>query len=95
MINKILKTINSIPKDKLLHYGIAYILFDALLSVTEAINLNAWLGVLISIVILTIAIVAKEIYDKASGKGVSELGDVYAGYLGVFTKLILFAIALL
>lgn len=95
MINKLLNMVTSLSKDKILHYFIAYILFDIVLSIGIACNLNVWINLLISISIITLFIIGKEVYDYFNPKGVVDAKDIYAGYLGACTKLIIFTITLL
>lgn len=65
--------LTAIPSDKLLH-------------VVAASALTALLGLIMpfdgQLVVMSAIFVGKEIYDKASGRGTCEWGDIIADYVG-------------
>lgn len=94
MISKICNWIGRIPHDKVLHYFISYLIFDICLSLCLHYNVTTWLSIVISIIIVSIAIFAKEIVDKTEYNGWNWL-DILAGYLGIITKFSLFLVEIM
>lgn len=66
--------LSNIPHDKLLHFAICAVITSVL-----HLFLPTWATMLI---VMGVA-VGKEIYDKVSGKGSAEWGDVAADVLGI------------
>lgn len=93
-ILKLSRMIELIQKDKLLHYIVAYLIFDICFSVGERYDINTYLNSLIAFGVSTIAIFLKEVLDEIDYNGWSW-GDILAGYLGVLTKIILILITIL
>lgn len=91
MISKLCYWIERIPKDKILHYFISYLILDICLSLCLHYNVTTWLSIVISLSIVSIAIFGKEAIDEKQYNGWSWL-DILAGYLGVITKLGLFLV---
>lgn len=73
LVDFIIQKISGIPNDKLLHFSTAAILTAVLKLILP------WLGVLF---VCTFVFIAKEAYDKRTGKGTPELKDIIADYLG-------------
>lgn len=86
MINKLCKLICDIPKDKILHYFIAYIIIDICFSTLCHFNISILFNVLISFDVATVAIFGKEILDEKLYNGWCWF-DILAGYLGVISKI--------
>ena len=91
MISNICYFIARIPKDKILHYFLSYFILDTCLSICGHLNVTAWISVVISLSIVSIAIFGKEAIDEKEYCGWSWM-DILAGYLGVITKLGLFLV---
>lgn len=91
MISNICYWIGRIPKDKILHYFLSYLILDTCLSICGHLNVTAWISVVISLSIVSIAIFGKESIDEKEYCGWSWM-DILAGYLGVITKLGLFLV---
>ena len=91
MISNICYFIARIPKDKILHYFLSYFILDTCLSICGHLNVTAWISVVISLFIVSIAIFGKEAIDEKRYNGWSWI-DIIAGYLGTITKLILFLV---
>lgn len=68
-----LRAASGLGQDKLLHFGVAACLSAVLKHVLPP-------GALF--VVLTLVFLTKELYDKASGKGCAEWGDLLADYAG-------------
>ena len=94
MISNICYWIGKISKDKILHYLLSYIIFDFFLCLFERFNLSDWLNITLSLVIVSIAIIGKEVIDEKEYNG-WDLYDILAGYLGVITKLVFLLIVIL
>ena len=92
MINNICIFIAQIAKDKLLHFILSYIIFDACLSCLNKTAMENWLILCIALFIVSIIIVGKEIIDIYDSKTGFSWQDIIAGYLGVLLKLILYFI---
>lgn len=90
MINKLCNLIGRIPKDKILHYFISYLIFDLSLSICSHFNLINWITISISTIIVSFAIFIKETIDKKTTGW--SWSDIVAGYLGTITKLGFFLI---
>lgn len=100
MINKIGKIIKEfcfniakIAKDKILHFSIAYIIFDFCLSIFNR-YCNNIVTILYSLIVVSVFIIFKEILDKRSGE-IFDTKDILAGYIGVCVKLIIFILYIL
>lgn len=93
MISNICKYLLNIATDKILHFLIAYIAFDILLSVGIRLNLSPALNIVISFVITILLLFAKEYLDVKS-YGVWDWKDILAGYLGIILKLLVFLITI-
>lgn len=91
MISKICYYIGKIPKDKILHYFISYLILDICLSIGYNYILYNWLNIIISIFIVSIFIFLKEIIDKNKYNN-WDWKDILFSYFGVITKLIIFII---
>lgn len=91
MISKLCYLIGRIPKDKILHYFISYLILDICLSIFRHFAINTLISVVISFSIVSIAIFGKEAIDEKRYNGWSWI-DIIAGYLGVITKLGLFLV---
>ena len=91
MISNICYFIVRIPKDKILHYFLSYFILATCLSICGHLNVTAWISVVISLSIVSIAIFGKEAIDEKEYCGWSWM-DILAGYLGVITKLGLFLV---
>ena len=95
MISKMMKevcfAIAKYAKDKILHFLLGYVICDYSLSVFERLFRTWYISFTISVVIVTIFIIGKEIIDKKSGE-LFDKKDILAGYLGVLLKIISFLI---
>lgn len=95
MISKIIKdfcfAIAKYAKDKILHFLLGYVICDCSLSVFERVFRNCYISLILSIAVVTIFIIGKEIIDKKSGE-LFDKKDILAGYLGVSLKVIVFLI---
>lgn len=94
MISKICNWLGGIPTDKVLHFVVAYILFDILVTVITKCSVSTIDSILISFLIVSACIFAKETIDKYS-YDLFDWYDVLAGYLGMMAKLILLVIFIL
>lgn len=94
MISNICYWIGRIPKDKILHYFISYLILDICLSVLEHFDVTTWLSIVISLSVVSIAIFGKEAIDEKQYHG-WDWYDILAGYLGVITKTGLFLIGII
>lgn len=89
MIEKIIKLLASIPKDKLLH---SYLILIISLIVFDILELFTpmWWNVLITSIIATIVMIWKEWYDSKHNCTHSvEIKDIIAGYGGLILGLLL------
>lgn len=91
MINNICYLIERIPKDKIFHYFLSYFILDTCLSICIHFDVTICLSIVISIFITSMAIFGKEAIDEKQYHGWNWI-DIFAGYLGVITKLGLFLI---
>lgn len=94
MINKLFIKIGSIPKDKILHFLIPYLVADVCFTLGAIINLSLLLTLLISILVPSVLILGKELLDQIRYKGWDNK-DIIAGYVGVGVKLVLFLLSLI
>lgn len=96
-VGKIIKDIcfdiAKIAKDKILHFSIAYIIFDFCLSIFNR-YCNDIITILYSFLVVSCFIIFKEILDKRSGE-IFDKKDILAGYIGVCVKLIIFILYIL
>ena len=91
MISNICYFIVRIPKDKILHFLICYIIFDYCLSIGEHFNFNIILTLISSFTIISSLIFLKEVIDENEYNGFNWY-DILAGYIGVIAKTIPFMI---
>ena len=89
MISKLCNLIASIPKDKILHCFVAYLIVDICLALFCYFDATMWLSVTLSVVIVSALIFGKETIDEVIYNGWSWL-DILAGYIGVTIKVFLF-----
>ena len=94
MISNICYWIGRIAKDKILHFLLSYMIFDYALSACVKYEFPIWLILTLSLLIVSCAIIGKELIDKKKYNGF-DWWDVVAGYLGVIAKLIPFLIMIL
>lgn len=94
MISNICYWIGRIAKDKILHFFLSYMIFDYALSACVRLDFSLWLTLTFSLLIVSCAIIGKELIDKKKYNGF-DWWDVVAGYLGVIAKLIPFLIMIL
>lgn len=94
MISKICNWLGRIPTDKIIHFVVAYIIFDVIISVLTICNVSIIDSVIISFLITSACIFSKEAIDNYS-YGLFDWYDVLAGYIGVITKLLILIIFIL
>lgn len=94
MISKICNWFGKIPVDKLLHFIVAYLILDIILSTGLRLNLNVILTIITAVVLTSLLIFGKESYDEKEYNG-WNWKDILAGYIGVFAKLLVFLILIL
>ena len=94
MICNLCYWIGRIPKDKILHYFVSYLILDICLSVLEHFDVTTWLSIVISLSVVSIAIFGKEAIDEKQYHG-WDWYDILAGYLGVITNIGLFLIGIM
>lgn len=94
MISKLCYWISKIPKDKILHFFISYLILDINISLCEHFCFKLWLVLLLSIIVTSGFIFGKEAIDKKKFNDWSWY-DIIASYLGVITKLGLYLLMIL
>lgn len=92
---KILNRIANIPKDKILHFILCYILTDLILSILYTCYVSIFNSVYITLAFTTIVIFAKEFLDKYVQKTFFDWKDVLAGYIGVILKIVIYLLTVL
>lgn len=94
MISNICYWISRIAKNKILHFLISYMIFNYTTSACIRLNFPLWLNLTISLLVVSCAIIGKELIDKKEYNGF-DWWDIVAGYLGVVANLIPFLIMIL
>lgn len=94
MISSICYWISKIQQDKLLHFIIAYLIVDIVLSVCCHFNLVYWIGIVIGVCIALLATIVKELDDKRQWDDWSWL-DILASCVGIVIKVSLYLIEVL
>ena len=94
MVGNICYWIGRIAKDKILHFLLSYMIFDYALSACVRFGFATWLTLTLSLLIVSCAIVGKELIDKKEYNGF-DWWDIVAGYLGVIAHIIPFLIMIM
>ena len=87
-MKKLIDLLKKIPFDKLLHYTIALILFMGVYRFCKDFNISTVISKTISIVVIIIICILKEVYDKKD-YGLFDIKDIIAGEIGILTGVIL------
>jgi len=73
-MKSLLKIVNSIPRDKLLHFIACYLLVNLL---------SLFLPNILACLLVLVVGISKEVYDKISGKGTCDWKDIVADLAGI------------
>lgn len=74
-----------IPFDKLLHFILAYIIFDASIALFAKLSLPFVINYASSFAITLLALVGKEVVDEINYKGF-DIEDILAGFFAIVLK---------
>lgn len=94
MISKLCYWISKIPKDKILHFFISYLILDTCFSLCDHFCFKFWLTLILSLLVTSGFILGKEAIDKHKFNSWSW-NDIIASYLGVIVKLGLYLLMIL
>lgn len=86
--------LSGIPQDKLLHAMVGDVMYNVLFVIMYTFLRGSFINFVLPFGLLLILMIGKEVYDKWDESHTSELGDIYAGVVGM-VKAILFILIFL